>query len=279
MNRGPIIGFYTPPYEEGERRLRNLFKDLPDTPRGRAEYYMKNPRAIEDWMRESVTIAEEAQKSGMVLDYEGRGSSSRGSIGGGGGDLRQRQLQPGFEMKLNFIDCQFYNNSQGKVTGLTQQGIVTSLTAFVPLTFQNCTFTNNTYTGVENRIDGYLVKTGGSRLNVSDTCLYNNNLTGFGSFQQYLDGPFESTNNFAYQNGYSSYFCQFIATSTEELPDNPGQIKCIEPERTECNGVVAMTSPDTSAAAAPASWSMSWLYAAGLMLIPTVVAQMALFGS
>jgi hypothetical protein len=217
---------------------------------------MKNPQAIDEWIRENVRSAEELQESSMVLDYEGR----------------QRQLQPGFELNLHFIDCQFYNNSQGKVVGLTQQGVVTALTEFVPHTFQNCTFTNNTFTGVDNRFDGYLVKPGGSRLNVSDTCLYGNNLTGFGAFQQYGNGSFEANNNFAYQNGYASYFCQFIAVSSDELPDNPGQIECIEPDRTECNGIVMQTSPESSAA----TWSVS-LYAAGLMLMPAAIVQMALF--
>lgn len=229
---------------------------------------MQNPQAVEEWIRHSVTNAELARESGMVLDYE-QGRALTTSSGG-----LQRRLQPGFEQIIDFIDCQFYNNSQGRVQGLTQQGIVSALSEYCPMTFVNCTFTDNTFTGVENRIDGYLVKTGGSPLKVSNTCAYRNNLTGFGAFQQYKNGSFEATDNFAYANGFSDYFCQFIALSEVELPDNPDQIKCIEADRSSCNGVTIGTT-ETSAATA-STWTVT-LYA-GLVLIPAVVQMVAFFG-
>jgi hypothetical protein len=254
MNRGPVVSFYNPPYVEEARNLRELFKSLPGTPRGRAEYFMQNPQVVEDWIHHSVASAERARESGMVLDYEGRaGTTTSGPIG----DRKRRRLQPGFEQVIDFINCQFYNNSQGRVDGTTQQGVVSALTDFCPTTFENCTFTDNRYTGVENRIDGYLVKTTGSPLTITNSCVYNNNLTGFGAIQQYGNGTIVAKNNYAAQNGYSDYFCQFVAVSGEVLPDNPDQITCVDGELKSC--------PLIPSAAAP------WMFSLWVMLIPAVV--------
>jgi hypothetical protein len=131
-NRGAVVTFYLPPFEDDQQRqLRELFKNPPDTPRGRAEYYMQNPPAVQEWIRHSVTNAQQARESGnMVLDYEpGRRGLQQP---GGAGFLEQSMI-------LDFIDCKFYNNSQGPVVGdtLTQQGVISALTQYCPMSFRN----------------------------------------------------------------------------------------------------------------------------------------------
>jgi hypothetical protein len=153
-----------------------------------------------------------------------------------------RALQSSFgSQKVKFIESAFVGNREnGDDIASSHMGVVTSLSEFNELTFIRSIFTLNVYrTGGQ----GYAVKTGGSKLIIQDTCIFENVFAGPGVVQHFGSGSIESTNNLVRYNGYN-LTCEFIAQSSQSgllLFDVPENITCIEPDAVTC----ALTANDT----------------------------------
>ena len=105
-----------------------------------------------------------------------------------------RALQSSFgSQKVKFIESAFVGNREnGDDIASSHMGVVTSLSEFNELTFIRSIFTLNVYrTGGQ----GYAVKTGGSKLIIQDTCIFENVFAGPGVVQHFGSGSIESTNN------------------------------------------------------------------------------------
>ena len=149
-----------------------------------------------------------------------------------------------------FRDCLFTGNQQG-VSGLplTQRGVVSSITEFNPIIFQNCIFTNNTF----DAVDGYAIATGGSSLSISDSCVYENSFAGFGAIQSYGGGTTQSLNNYASDNGNDTLVCSFIATSGAADPESQDELTCINADTDTCAASIAST-PSAMEAQSSTGW-------------------------
>jgi hypothetical protein len=159
---------------------------------------------------------------------------------------------------VTFTDCVFQGNQQGNESlPLTQYGVVSATTEFNPLAFNNCVFTNNTFTS--SGYGGYAISTGGSSLTIRDTCIYQNEFAGSGAVQQY-GGLTLTVNNYAIDNG-SNLTCTFMAKSDLWRPaGSPGNITCVESDSTICasnvldspSPVFLSVAPSTQAPTTPA---------------------------
>jgi hypothetical protein len=221
-NRAPIIAFYAPV----ANRSRRLGESL-----------SLGPGGLDEWIRESLSISKETETATFLVSTGDEQTTREAS----------RELSSNDEQMIQFKDCAFYGNRQvGVINSMVQYGIVSSLTPFNPLVFSHCLFTENLYNGVNGVNDGYAIKTGGASLEIRDSCIFNNEFTGFGVIQQF-GGSLEAVNNYAVNNGELNLTCGFVAKSALFKPENVGDITCITADADECAGITfATTEPTTT---------------------------------
>jgi hypothetical protein len=212
----------------------SLFSDLPQSHANRAPIlavYDPNPARRRSLQRTHYMNRREIEKLLMAGSV-----SSDGEPG--------RALQSSFgSQKVKFVESAFVDNrANDGVIELAHMGVVTSLSEYNELTFIRSIFTLNVYNGDQ----GYAVKTGGSKLIIQDTCIFENVFAGPGVIQHFGSGSIESTNNLVRYNGYN-LTCEFIAQSPQsgllrfDVPDN---ITCIEPDAEECALTANATESD-----------------------------------
>ena len=195
---------------------------------------MSHDEARRLWIQQALANSQDATESAAdVLSLDG---------------TPERELQPNVGSQVvRFLECLFQGNEQeeGNIT-FTQAGVVTSLTAFNEFTFDRSIFTDNTYSTGN---DGYAIKTGGSKLVIRDTCIYQNSFAGSGAIQHFGDGTVDSTNNFVFDNG-DDLTCEFIAQSSQSHLlrfEAANDITCIDADSSTCAVNESITLPPSSA--------------------------------